>query len=122
MQQRSSFAITTLILSATSSAHDKGISKTKLMQQVMLNLPRANRYLSRLQAKELIEYDSKTRKYKITPRGREVLKLCEEVALYIAPIENLILRYRRFFYEEGDNLNAPFPSSRSAQLTQSVRQ
>ncbi len=67
VQQRSSFAITTLILSAVSSAEDdEGISKTKLMQQIIINLPRANSYLSKMQVKELIEYDSKTRRYKIT--------------------------------------------------------
>jgi predicted transcriptional regulator len=101
MKQRGSFAITVLILSAIFSTNEQGITKTKIMQEVMLNHKRVNRYLLNLMEKGLIDYQPKTRHYRMRPKGIIVLQLSEQLADYIYPIHKMIERYEAYFQNES---------------------
>ncbi|MDQ3873354.1 MAG: winged helix-turn-helix domain-containing protein, partial [Thermoproteota archaeon] len=71
MKQRSSFAIVSLILEAIAKSEPAGgITKTKIMQNVMLNYKRANRYCYQMLESGLISYNSETRTFHITEKGR----------------------------------------------------
>jgi predicted transcriptional regulator len=93
MKQRSIFSITTLILLAL---QQKPSTKTRLMQVVMLSYNRIGHYCNLLTRQGLIEYDPTNHSYIITPRGTEVLKLAEELAEYLAPIDQMIKKYSSF--------------------------
>ena len=101
MKQRGSFSITTLILSATLSKRDDGgITKTRIMQEVMLNYRRINRYLSGLLNGGLIEYSPGNNRYNITLKGIKFLELSEELANYISPLRSMITKYESLFLNE----------------------
>lgn len=102
MKQRSIFAITTLILLAL---REKPLVKTKLMHDLTLGYGRVNWYCDLLEREGLIRYDAADRCFSITSRGREVLQLSEELAGFIAPVDNLIKKYSYFIqnqYGESD--------------------
>jgi predicted transcriptional regulator len=94
MKQRSSFAITTLILETVARSEPYGISKTKIMQNVMLNYKRVNRYCAEIIARDLICYDTQDHYFHITDKGRFVLSNCNELAQFISPINRLMNKYR----------------------------
>ena len=94
MKQRSSFSITTLILETVARSEPYGISKTKIMQNVMLNYKRVNRYCAEIIARDLICYDTKDHYFHITDKGRFVLSSCNELAQFISPINRLMNKYR----------------------------
>ena len=94
MKQRSSFAITTLILETVARSEPAGMSKTKIMQNVMLNYKRVNRYCAQMIARDLIRYDPKAHNFHITDKGRFVLSNCNELAQFISPINRLMNKYR----------------------------
>ncbi len=79
MKQRGTFSITTLILQAL---QQRPLTKTRLMQTLILNYPRVGSYCELLMRKGLIEYDLRIHAYVITPRGLEVLGLNRELAGY----------------------------------------
>lgn len=94
MKQRSSFAITALILETVARSEPAGMSKTKIMQNVMLNYKRVNRYCAQMIARDLIRYDLKDHNFHITDKGRFVLSNCNELAQFISPINRLMNKYR----------------------------
>ena len=93
MKQRGIFSIITLILLAL---QQKPLTKTRLMQEVMLSYNRIGHYCDLLTRQGLIEYDSINHSYTITPRGAEVLRLAEELAGYLAPIDQMIKKYSSY--------------------------
>ncbi|MDQ3903247.1 MAG: winged helix-turn-helix domain-containing protein [Thermoproteota archaeon] len=125
MKQRSSFAIVSLILEAIAKSEPAGgITKTKIMQNVMLNYKRANRYCYQMLESGLISYNSETRTFHITEKGRMVLHNSMELAQYIAPINQLMNKYRYdgdetnyYYYYYSDN-NYPSPSNENLQANQ----
>ena len=96
MKQRGSFAITTLILLALQK---NPLTKTRLMQEVMLSYNRIGYYCDLLMAQGLIDYDQEKRSYAITSRGAEVLRLAEELAGYLKPIDRMIKQYSSLYSE-----------------------
>ena len=98
MKQRGMFSITTVILLAL---QQKPLTKTRLMQEVMLSYNRIGHYCDLLTRQGLIEYDQTNHSYIVTPRGAEVLKLAEELAAYLVPIEQMIKKYSCYM-QEGD--------------------
>ncbi len=90
MKQRGIFSITTLILLALQK---KPLTKTRLMQEVMLSYNRIGYYCDLLVAQGLIQYDPAKRSYSITSRGIEVVKLAEELAGYLTPLDQMIKKY-----------------------------
>jgi predicted transcriptional regulator len=94
MKQRSSFAITTLILETVAKSEPTGITKTKIMQNVMLNYKRVNRYCIQMIESGLIRRDLETRAFHITEKGKIVLQNCDELAQFMSPISELINKYR----------------------------
>ncbi len=90
MKQRGVFSITTLILLALQK---KQLTKTKLMQEVMLSYNLIGYYCDLLTAQGLIEYDPAKRSYTITSRGAEVARLAEELAGYLRPLDQMIKKY-----------------------------
>lgn len=97
MKQRGSFSINTLILSAVASAQDDGITRTRLTQEIIMNYSRIGHYLADLASKDLVSYDAATRRYRITTKGTECLRLSEELAYYISPVRGMISKYEMFF-------------------------
>jgi predicted transcriptional regulator len=63
------------------------------MQEVMLSYNRIGYYCDFLMAHGLIEHNQEKRSYAITPRGAEVLRLSEELAGYIKPVDRMIKQY-----------------------------
>ena len=94
MKQRSSFSITALILETVAKSEPHGISKTKVMQNVMLNYKRVNRYCAQMMARDLIYYDLKNHNFHISGKGRFVLSNCIELSQFISPINRLMNKYR----------------------------
>jgi predicted transcriptional regulator len=103
MKQRSSFSIVSLILETVARSEPMGITKTKIIQNVMLNCKRANRYCYQMMGSGLLLYNPEMHTFHITEKGRFVLSNSLELALYISPIHELINKYRygdTYYYPE----------------------
>jgi predicted transcriptional regulator len=111
MKQRGAFSITTLILLALKQ---KPLTKTRLMQALMLSYKRVGHYCDLLMREGLIEYVPMNHTYVITPRGTEILRLYEELAGYIEPIDQMIKKYSFYIqgrdYQKYGNNNVPKPA------------
>jgi predicted transcriptional regulator len=90
MKQRGSFSITTLILLVL---QQKPLTKTRLMQTLILSYKRVGHYCDLLMNKGLIEYDLANHTYFITPRGAEILRLYQELAGHLKPVDQMIKKY-----------------------------
>jgi predicted transcriptional regulator len=75
------------------SLQQKPLTKTRLMQKVMISYKRIGYYCDLLMRQGLIEYDQAKHSYCITPRGLEVLRLAEELAGFLKPVDQIIKRY-----------------------------
>lgn len=93
MKQRGTFSITTLILLALQK---KPLTKTRLMQEIMLSYNRIGYYCDLLMRQGLIEHDQANRSYAITSRGTEVVRLAEELAGYLRPLDQMIKKYTSY--------------------------
>jgi predicted transcriptional regulator len=104
MQQRGTFSICTLILIAL---EQKPQTRTRVMQKLILSYPRTNRYLETLVKQRLICYDPITRAFDITPKGRKILILNQQLATYISPVNSMIRKYSKYIKDpynaETDN-------------------
>jgi predicted transcriptional regulator len=103
MKQRSSFSIVSLILETVTRSEPMGITKTRIMQNVMLNYKRVNKYCYNMMESGLLLYKPETRTFHITEKGRFVLRNCIELARYISPIRELINKYRysdKYYYPD----------------------
>jgi predicted transcriptional regulator len=119
MKQRGTFSITTLILLAL---QQKPLTKTRLMQTLILNYKRVGYYCDLLMHKGLIEYDLTNHTFVITPRGAEALGLYQELAGHLEPIDQMIKKYS-YYMQGGDHpqeyvnssINLDKPAMRHAQ-------
>ena len=93
MKQRGPFSICTLMLMAL---YQKPMTKTKIMQELILTYARTNRYLDILMRQDLIMYDMNDRTYRLTAKGNEVLKLNQQLADYLPPVKEMIRKYACF--------------------------
>lgn len=62
----------------------------------MLSYKRIGHYCDLLTRQGLAEYDLTNHSYMISPRGAEVLRLSEELAAYLKPIEQMIEKYSSY--------------------------
>jgi predicted transcriptional regulator len=99
MKQRGTFSIMTLVLLAL---QQKPLTKTRLMQQVMLSYNRIGYYCDLLMRQGLIEYGSTNHTYVITPKGSELLRLAEELAGYLDPLDQMIKKYSCYILGSPD--------------------
>jgi predicted transcriptional regulator len=119
MKQRGTFSITTLILLAL---QQKPLTKTRLMQTLILSYKRVGYYCDLLMHKGLIEYDLTNHTFVITPRGAEVLGLYQELAGHLEPVDQMIKKYS-YYMQGGDypqeygnsSINLDKPAMRHAQ-------
>ena len=65
-----------------------------MMQRVMLNYKRATRYCTTMVDKQLLTYDPQSHTFRLTERGKKVLDKSQELAGFVAPINEMINRYR----------------------------
>lgn len=100
MQQRGTFSICTLILTAL---EQKPQTRTRIMQKLTLSYSRTNRYLETLIKQGVISYDPITHMFDITPKGRRVLMLNQQLATYISPVNAMIRRYSRYIKDPYDD-------------------
>jgi len=108
MKQRSSFSIVSLILETVTRSEPMGITKTKIMQNVMLNYKRVNKYCYHMMESGLLLYEPETRTFHTSEKGRFVLLNCIELAQYISPISELINKYRysdTYYYPDYFQMN-----------------
>ncbi len=98
MKQRGTFSITTLILLALLQ---KPLTKTRLMQTLILSYKRVGDYCDLLMHKGLIVYDLATHSYVITPRGVEILRLYQELAGHLGPVDQMIKKYSHYMKDSG---------------------
>jgi predicted transcriptional regulator len=98
MKQRGSFSITALILLAL---QQKPLTKTRLMQTLILSYNRVGYYCDLLMHKGLIEYDMANHTYIITPRGTQILRLYQELAGHLGPVDHMIKKYS--YYMQGSD-------------------
>ncbi len=96
MKQRGPFSICTLILMAL---YRKPMTKTKLMQELILTYARTKKYLDILTKQNLITYDMNDHTYQLTAKGNEVLKLNQQLADYLPPLRDMIRKYACFVEE-----------------------
>jgi len=94
MKQRGNLSITTLILETVAKHEPNGVSKTKIMQYVMLNYKRVNKYCVQLMDANSLYYDLENHNFDISGKGRIALRQCDELATHIAPINELMNKYR----------------------------
>lgn len=96
IKQRGTFSITMLILQAL---QQRPLTRTRLMQTLILSYNRVGSYCDLLMHKGLIEYDLHNHTYVITPRGLEVLRLNRELARYLEPVDQMIKKYSNYIQE-----------------------
>lgn len=111
MKQRGTFSIITLILLAL---RQKPLRKTRLMQEVMLSYNRIGYYCDLLVRQGLIGYGPSNHTYAITPKGAEVLRLAEELAQYLEPLDQMIKKYGSYMQCSDNYLQEYRNSSNSA--------
>ena len=95
MKQRGSFSITTLILEATKN---KRLTRTKIMQELVLSYSRTVKYLNVLINEGLLQFDASTGTFRITEKGLKVLQLSEELAAYLEPVNSMINKYKDYLH------------------------
>lgn len=100
MQQRGTFSICTLILIALEQQPQ---TKTRIMQKLTLSYSRTNRYLETLIKQNVISNDPTTRTYDITPKGRKILMLNQQLATYISPVNSMIRKYSKYIKDPYDD-------------------
>ena len=93
MKQRGPFSICTLMLMAL---YQKPMTKTKVMQELILTYARTRKYLDILTKQGLIMYDINDRTYRLTAKGNKVLKLNQQLADYLPPVREMIRKYAYF--------------------------
>lgn len=93
MKQRGPFTICTLMLIAL---YRKPMTKTKIMQELILTYARTKKYLDVLTKQELIVYGMKDHTYRLTTKGIEVMKLNNQLADYLPPVKEMIRKYSCF--------------------------
>ena len=98
MKQRGTFSLTALILLAL---QQKPLTKTRLMQEVMLSYNRIGYYCDLMMRQGLIGHGPTNNTYAITPRGTEVLRLAEELAGYLEPLDQMIKKYSCYMEAGG---------------------
>ena len=96
MKQRGAFSVSTLILF---TLQERPLTKTRLMQELVLNYNRINRYCDQLLCQGLIKHEPATHRYTITTKGSQVLKLSQELASLLPPVEQMIEKYS--IYTQG---------------------
>lgn len=91
------------------------------MQTLILSYKRVGHYCDLLMNKGLIEYDLANHTYFITPRGAEILRLYQELAGHLEPVDQMIKKYS-YYMQGGDypkygngNINLDKPAMRHAQ-------
>jgi len=113
MQQRGTFSICTLILIAL---EQKSQTRTRIMQELTLSYSRTNKYLEMLIKQNLISYDPISRTFDITPRGRKILMLNQQLATYISPVNSMIRKYSRYIKDPYDDDKGQISSQRKRVL------
>lgn len=93
MKQRSTLAIISLIIESA-SPRKEGVTKTRIMRDVMLTYERANRYCDMMVKKGLLIYVQGSRTYLMTPKGLEVLQSSKEIFCYLSHVKRIVDRYR----------------------------
>ena len=71
----------------------KPMSKTKIMQELILTYARTRKYLDILMKQDLIMYHVNDHIYQLTAKGNEVLKLNQQLADYLLPVKEMIRKY-----------------------------
>lgn len=102
MKQRGPFSNCTLMLMAL---YRKPMTKTRIMQQLILTYARTKKYLDILAKQGLIMYDINDHTYQLTAKGNEILKLNHQLAEYLPPVKESIRKYSCFmevpFFDTG---------------------
>lgn len=76
--------------------YEKPMTKTKIMQELILSYPRTRKYLDILTKQDLIMYNMSDHTYRLTAKGNEVLKLNQQLADYLPPVKEIIRKYACF--------------------------
>jgi len=81
MRYRSRAEITAVILQSAAA----GATKTRLMYKAYLSYAQIKEYLRYLQENGFVKYEEGTQHYKVTPRGRQFLRINEEINELVNP-------------------------------------
>lgn len=111
MKQRGPFSICTLMLMAL---YRKPMTKTRIMQELILTYARTKKYLDILAKQGLIMYDINDHTYQLTAKGNEILKLNHQLADHLPPVKEMIRKYSYF-------MEAPFFDTDAMENTKMVR-
>ena len=90
------------------------------MQTLTLNYKRLGYYCDLLMNKGLIEYDLANHTYVITPIGAEILRLNQELAGHLEPVDQMIKKYSYYmqggdYQEYRNSIDLDKPAMRHAQ-------
>ena len=72
-----------------------GAIKTRIMYRGFLSFPQLKEYLVLLTDSALLEYSEEDKQYRTTEKGRQFLKIYEEVGHAIAPKENRVIMHKQ---------------------------
>ena len=92
MRYRSRAEITSVILQSAAT----GATKTRLMYKAFLSYAQIKEYLRYLQENGLLKYEEGTQLYRLTPRGRQFLRINEEINELVNPDYNEKLKTIEF--------------------------
>ena len=99
MKLRGQSTIDALILTAALN-NEFGITRARLVQELVLTYGRVNKHCEELVQKRLLEYNPVTRTYHATPLGKEMVKLTEQLAVHYTPVNSMLAKYK-LRLEEG---------------------
>ncbi|OLC36997.1 MAG: hypothetical protein AUH84_00195 [Thaumarchaeota archaeon 13_1_40CM_4_38_7] len=92
MRYRSRAEITAVILQSAAG----GATKTRLMYKAFLSYAQIKEYLRFLVENGFVKYEEGTQLYKVTPRGRQFLRINEEINELVNPGHNEKLKTIEF--------------------------
>ena len=90
------------------------MTKTRIMQELILTYARTKKYLDILAKQGLIIYDINDHTYQLTAKGNEILKLNHQLAAYLPPVKEMIRKYSCF-------MEVPFFDTDAMENTKMVR-
>src|SRR5919202_2110984 len=99
MKLRGQSTIDALILTAALN-NEFGITRARLVQELVLTYGRVNKHCEELVQKRLLEYNPITKTYHATPLGKEMVKLTEQLAVHYTPVNSILEKYK-LRLEEG---------------------
>ena len=67
-----------------------GATKTKIMRRAMISYGQLKKYLQTMTENDLVAYDSTNRRFTITQKGYQFMKMYEDLSNLVGPIATIV--------------------------------